>query len=223
MRYAPDCWLMFAGSGMVYGGTARRGEPLDEAAILDPLDEYGVTKAAADLALGALARKGLNCVRFRPFNHTGPGQEPAFAVPTFAMQIARIEAGLQPPMILVGNLEAERDLLDVRDVATAYALAVAGTEGLSPGMILNIASGEPRRIGDLLDKLLAMSRVEISVEPDAERLRSNDIPRMIGNAGAARSCLSWRPAFSLEATLADVLEDCRARAEVEKTTGRVGS
>jgi len=89
-----------------------------------PVDDYGVTKAAADLALGALVRRGLRVVRLRPFNHIGTGQTEAFAIPAFAMQIARIEAGLIEPVLRVGNLDAKRDFLDVRDVARVYALTV---------------------------------------------------------------------------------------------------
>lgn len=223
MSHAPNCWLMFVGSGMVYGATARSGLPLAETATLDPLDEYGVTKAAADLALGALARRGLNCIRFRPFNHTGPGQSPAFATPSFAAQIARIEAGLQPPVIRVGNLDAERDLLDVRDVVNAYALAVSRTDTLSSGMILNIASGVPRRIGDLLGGLLAMSEAKILVEQDPERMRPNDIPRMIGDGQAARANLGWAPEIELFETLADVLDDFRSRVAIEARSDRSGA
>ena len=94
---APECWLVHVGSGLVYGESAKSGLPLDENTLLAPIDDYGVTKAAADLALGALSRRGLKCIRLRPFNHTGPGQTEAFVVPAFAMQIARIEAGLAPP------------------------------------------------------------------------------------------------------------------------------
>jgi GDP-4-dehydro-6-deoxy-D-mannose reductase len=72
------------------------------------------------LALGALTHRGLKCVRFRPFNHSGPGQTEGFVVPDFAMQIAKIEAGLIPPAMRVGNLDIERDFLDVRDVVRAY-------------------------------------------------------------------------------------------------------
>ena len=103
LRRAPQCWLIFAGSGLVYGDTAKSGQLLDEGALLAPNSDYSATKAAADLALGALTGRGLKSVRLRLFNHTGPGQTEAFVVPSFAAQIARIEAGLQPPVIRVGN------------------------------------------------------------------------------------------------------------------------
>jgi GDP-4-dehydro-6-deoxy-D-mannose reductase len=210
---APRCWLLSVGSGLVYGESAKPGLPLDENALLAPVDEYAVTKAAADLALGALARRGLQSIRFRPFNHFGPGQAETFVIPAFAMQIAQIEAGLAEPVIHVGNLDAERDFLDVRDVVDAYALAVRSAEDMqAPGIILNIASGVPRRIGDILGRLLSQSRVRIEVEQDPMRLRPSDVPRMVGDADRARQKLGWTPSRSFDDTLAAVLDDCRTRS-----------
>ena len=96
LAHAPACWLFQISSGLVYGASARSGEPVDERTMLAPLDEYSASKAAADLALGALVPAGLKCVRFRPFNHTGRGQSEDFVIPAFAMQVARIEADLAP-------------------------------------------------------------------------------------------------------------------------------
>jgi GDP-4-dehydro-6-deoxy-D-mannose reductase len=207
----PDCALIFVGSGQVYGTSARSGVPVDERTLLDPVDNYSVTKAAADLALGALAKQGLRCIRMRPFNHTGPGQSESFVVSSFAMQIARIEAGLQPPVIRVGNLAAERDFLDVRDVASAYVLALFKASELVNGQILNVASGTTQSIRSILDKLIGLSRLQIAIEQDASRMRANDLPRIVGDATAARRLLGWAPAFSLDQTLDDLLQDCRAR------------
>ncbi|MDG4876490.1 GDP-mannose 4,6-dehydratase [Mesorhizobium sp. WSM4935] len=209
---APDCSLIHVGSGLVYGESAKAGQPLDESTLLAPIDDYAVTKAAADLALGALSRQGLRCIRMRPFNHTGPGQTEAFAVPAFAMQIARIEAGLAPPVIRVGNLDARRDFLDVRDVANAYARAVLNSRNLAPNIIFNVASGVPWRVGDILDLLLAQSSAKIVMEQDPLRLRPSDLPCIVGDASRARSLLGWAPEHPFEDTLAAVLEDCRARA-----------
>lgn len=211
LEHAPQCVLLSVGSGQVYGATARSGRPLTERALLAPGNVYEVTKAAGDLAVGALAVQGLCCVRLRPFNHFGPGQTGDFVIPSFAMQIARIEAGLQLPVLRVGNLEAERDFLDVRDVVAAYALAVAKSAEIAPGTILNIASGVPRRIKSIVDQLLALSRVTITIEIDSARMRPIETPRFVGDATLARTLLGWSPEIAFETTLAAVLEDCRAR------------
>ncbi|WP_217573750.1 NAD-dependent epimerase/dehydratase family protein [Mesorhizobium sp. GbtcB19] len=208
---APDCWLIHVGSGLVYGESAKAGRPLDESTLLAPIDDYAVTKAAADLALGALARHGLKCFRMRPFNHTGPGQTEAFAVPAFAMQIARIEAGLAAPVIRVGNLDARRDFLDARDIANAYARVVSASSGLAPNTIFNVASGISWRMGDILDLLLAQSSAKIVTEQDPLRLRPSDLPSIVGDATRARTQLGWAPEHPFEDTLAAVLRDCRAR------------
>ena len=202
MALVPDAVLLFAGTADAYGASFRAGVPLDEQAPLAPLNTYGATKAAADLALGALAAEGLRVVRARPFNHTGPGQTEAFVVPAFARQVARIAAGLQPPVIEVGALEPERDFLDVRDVSAAYARLLAAD--LPPGAIVNLASGVPRRVGSVLDDLLRLGGVAAEVRADPGRMRGVDIPRAVGDAGLARG-LGWVPAIAWERTLGDVL------------------
>ncbi len=203
--------LLFVSSADAYGATFRTHRHLDEEAALAPLNTYAATKAAADLALGAMAAEGLRVIRLRAFNHTGPGQRADFAIAAFARQIARIEQGLQSPVLRVGALDPERDFLDVRDVARAYVAAIARADGIAPGTILNIASGVARRIGDVLDALLALTTTRITVETDQARLRPSDIPRAAGDASRAHRVLGWRPAIAWDRTLADVLEDWRER------------
>lgn len=207
----PHAMLLWVGSADAYGASFRTGKPVDEAAPLAPLNTYGATKAAADLALGAMAADGLHVVRARPFNHTGPGQSPSFVVAAFARQVARIAAGLQPPVLTVGDLEPQRDFLDVRDVCAAYAAILERADTLPAGTVLNIASGVPRRIGDVLTWLADHAGVQAEVRADAARMRSTDIPVSLGDAGLARAVLQWAPEIDWEQTLSDVLEDWKAR------------
>ncbi len=209
IAHVPAAAFLFVGTADAYGTSFRSGAALDETAPLAPQNTYGATKAAADLALGAMAAEGLRAVRLRPFNHTGPGQTDAFVVPAFARQVARIAAGLQPPLLEVGDLTPYRDFLDVRDVCRAYALALGAT--LEPGTILNLASGEPRQIGSVLQGLLTIAGVEAEVRTDPARLRPSDIPRAAGNAQRAQDQLGWRPEIPWEQTLRDVLEDWKGR------------
>lgn len=206
----PQSLLVHVGSGLVYGSSAADGAPLSEDVAVAPVDSYAASKAAADAALGALVRAGLRCVRMRPFNHTGPGQSEAFVVPSFAARIARIEAGLAEPVLDVGNLEAERDFLDVRDVATAYALAMLKGDMIAPGTIFNIGSGVPLRVRAILDTLLSLSTTRIAIRPDPARQRPNDLPRVVADGRRVRSTLGWRPEYAFTSTLADVLEYWRA-------------
>ena len=209
-RHVPEARLIAAGSAEIYGGSFKGdGAAVDERTLLAPLNPYATTKAAADLLLGEMAHSGLNAVRFRPFNHTGPGQSTTFALPAFASQIAAAERGGEP-MIRVGNLDARRDFLDVRDVVEAYLLAVTAPS-LPRGAVLNLASGQPRRIGDALDAMLRMSRVSIRVECDEALMRPSDVSVTRGEAGRARAILGWCPTIPWEQTLRDVLDDCRRR------------
>ncbi len=210
-EHAPACTLLFASSADIYGRSFTAGRPLDETAAAAPLNTYAATKAAADLALGAMAADGLRVIRLRPFNHTGAGQTAAFVIPAFAAQVAAIAAGRQEPVLKVGNLDACRDFLDVRDVCAAYAACLACAATIAPGTILNIASGTPRRIGDVLADLLAIAGVTAEIVIDPDRLRPSDIPLAAGNAAAARTALGWAPTIPWQTTLTDVLADWRSR------------
>lgn len=211
LKYAPKARFIFISSSEIYGGTFNVwGRPLDETAPLDPTNPYAVSKAAADLLIGQMARNGLDAIRFRPFNHTGPGQGDRFVIPAFAAQIVRIERGIQEPVLRVGNLDAQRDFLDVRDVVDAYLAGLSVDEGVKPGEIFNLASETPRRIGDILEALLSRAHVPVRVEADPERMRRNDTPFAVGNASKAHALLHWTPKIAWEQTLDDVLASFRA-------------
>ncbi len=209
LAHAPDCLLVFASSADAYGASFRTGVALDEGALLAPLNAYGATKAAADLALGAMVPEGLQVVRVRAFNQTGRGQSAAFVVPAFARQAARIAAGLQEPVVRAGALEPARDFLDVRDVCAGIALCLV--RELAPGVVINLASGVARRIGDVLAAVLAEAGVEARVETEAARLRPGEIAVAQGDASRARALLGWAPRIAWEETVREVVADWRER------------
>lgn len=215
MRIVPHCQFLYVSSSEVYGYSCNRHEWVDEQVLLDPGNLYAVTKAAADLSIGEMARRGLNAVRVRPFNHTGPGQGEALFVPAVAAQIARAEAGLAEPVIRVGNLETERDFLDVRDVIGAYVLILQNRGRIPSGSIFNVAAGEVWQMRHILNALLAMSRITLKVEQDPSRLRRSEVPRMAGNALHLRRALSWEPKHLMTETLRSVLEDWRDKVRQE--------
>ena len=213
LAHAPGCTLLYPSSGEAYGASFKSGVALTEDAAQQPMNTYGATKAAADMALGALASsEALRVVRARPFNHTGPGQSADFAIPAFARQVMLVALGRQPPVLRVGALDALRDFLDVRDVCDAYVRCLQHAASLPPGVVLNIASGTPRRIGDVLDALIRVAGVNVKVELDPARLRPSEIPSATGDASRARDLLGWAPRIPWEQTLTDVLADWRNRA-----------
>lgn len=165
LRHVPDCHMLFVSSADAYGANPA-GVSIDETAPLAPRNVYAATKAAADLALGGMAVQGLRVVRLRPFNHTGPGQSAEFVVPAFARQIARIAAGLQAPVLNVGNLETWRDFVDVRNICVAYVACIARRDVLVPGVIINLGSGHARKIGDVLAELLMIAGVTAEIRSD---------------------------------------------------------
>lgn len=213
---APNAFILFASSSEVYGEAFKAGVPLNESAPCLPMNPYAASKLAAEAAFNQAFRQGMAGVIVRPFNHIGVGQSPDFVTASFARQIAMIEAGQQPPQLKVGNLQAERDFLDVHDVCEAYVrvLQLAQTEGYP--RVLNISSGEPRKIQTILDTLLKLSHQTIEVVQDPERMRPSDIPSASGNSNAIRELTGWAPGIDLRDTLQELLDHWRAESAVTR-------
>lgn len=206
---APEALFILISSGEAYGESLGGDAPTPETAPLRPITPYGCSKQEAERLTLDVAAKGLHVLIARPFNHTGPGQTPSFVAPAFAAQIAAIEAGLQPPEILVGSLADRRDFTDVRDVAEAYALMAERGNAIASGTAINIASGIGRPIADVLEMLRRLSRASFEVKIDPARLRSMTARAAVGDPSLAAALLGWRASTPIETTLADVLDDRR--------------
>jgi GDP-4-dehydro-6-deoxy-D-mannose reductase len=205
-RGAPGARVLLAGSGDQYGAARPGSPPFRESDPFRPRSPYARTKAAADLLGGVYAARGLDVVRARAFNHTGPGQEERFVLASFAKQVAQIAAGLREPRLRVGNLDSCRDFLDVEDVVAAY-VALASRE--VPAGAYNVASGRARRVGEALDALLRLAGVAPRVETDPARLRPTDFAA--GDASRLREAAGWAPRVAFEESLARLLADWRQR------------
>jgi len=192
--------VLIPGSAYVYHPFDR---PLDEADEIAPASPYAVSKLAQEL-LGRHAWQddGQQVYVTRSFNQIGPGQDETFAASAFARQIAAIERRSAEPIIRVGNLDAVRDLTDVRDTVRAYRDIV---ERGRPGILYNVCSGTGYRIRDVLDGLLRLSRVPVEVEVDPTLYRPNDLPVLVGNPSLLQQDTGWTPSISLGKTLEDLL------------------
>lgn len=207
--------VLVIGSNEEYGKPHADELPVVEETPLRPLNPYAVSKVAQDfLGLQYHLTYGIEVVRLRPFNHTGPGQSPRFVLPAFASQVARIEAGLQEPVVRVGNLDVARDFTDVRDIVAAYHLALVKGEA---GEVYNLASGSPQSIRGLLEMLLSLSIADIHVEVDPSRYRPADAPVVYGSADKFRRHTGWEPHIPIEQTVEDVLTYWRE--QVRKSAG----
>jgi len=206
-RAAAPCRVLITGSAMVY---APSTSPLREDDRVAPASPYALSKLAQEqLGLRGLTEDGLDVILTRPFNHTGPRQKPTFAAPGMARQIALIERGAIEPLMQVGNLDAERELTDVRDTVRAYALLM---ERGAPGTVYNVASGTGHAIRAILDALVARSRVPVEIRVDPARLRPQDTPVLVGDATRLRHATGWAPAISFDRMLDDLLDYWRAAA-----------
>lgn len=212
LKLDPPPRLLIVSSGEIYGAETFGDTPPTEDAPLCPSNPYSVSKVAQDmLGLQYYLSHQLPIMRARPFNHLGPGQRLGFVAPDFALQVARIEAGLQAPVLRVGSLSAERDFTDVRDIVRAYALIMARG---NPGEAYNIASGKCVTVRYLLDVLLSYSSARISVETDTARLRPGKDNRSWGDASRLRRVTGWEPQIPIEQTIFDVLTEFRQQVGV---------
>lgn len=192
-----------------YGMVEPHEIPIKETTPFRPANPYAVSKVAQDmLGYQYHVSHGLPTVRVRPFNHFGPGQSERFATSNFAKQIAEAEMGLVPPVIRVGNLEAQRDFTDVRDIVRGYYLAVLRGQ---PGDVYNLGSERAVTMRQLLDMLLARSRIPLQIEVDPTRMRPADVPLVVSDCSKFRELTGWRAEIPLERTIEDLLNHWRKR------------
>jgi len=204
-----DVPMQIAGSSEEYGLVHPEETPITEENPLRPLSPYAVSKVTQDMLGWQYHRSfGLRTVRTRAFNHEGPRRGEVFVTSNFAKQIALIEAGKQPPVLEVGNLEARRDWHDVRDTVVAYWKAALEGE---PGEVYNIGRGEAVSIQGMLDILLSMAKVDVQVRPVPERMRPSDVELLLCDPTKFRDRTGWAPTIPFEQTLRDTLEYWRER------------
>ena len=207
-RY-PTTRLVLASSADVYGAPDR--VPVDEEAPIRPANVYSATKVAAEaLTREFAARHGAPVAILRPANQNGPRQHPGLAASAFAKQIAEAEAGLAEPVVRHGRLDAERDFLDVRDMARAYAAAM----GLAEGGTFNVGTGRAVAIAEILDILIALARIPVRAELDLSRVRGGDPTRIALDATRFRQKTDWSPRIALADSLRDTLDHWRAAIQV---------
>lgn len=199
--------ILLVGSGEEYGYLRSGACPIAETEALHPGNIYAVTKACQNMLGSVYARAyGMAVIMVRAFNHIGVGQSPIFVAADFALQIAEMEAGLRPPVMQVGNLEAKRDFSDVRDVVRAYTMLMK--RGIA-GETYNVGSGHAVPVRKILDTLLDLSTESIAVEQDPNRLRPSDVPVIEADISKLREHTGWEPIYSLEETLHTMLDHDR--------------
>ncbi len=201
--------MIFVSTADCYGIFGPKNKTLTEDQPLNPVSPYGISKAAAEQAsLFYFRQHGLPVTVARSFNHSGPRQNENFVIPAFSKQIAAIEAGLQKPVVSVGDLSARRDLSDVRDIVRGYRLLA---ERGRPGRVYHFCSGRAISIQSVLDKLLRLSSKKIRVRLDKARLRKSDIPILRGDNSRSVQELGYAARYSLQVTLKDSLDYWRKK------------
>lgn len=204
--------LVFASTAEVYGRAFLDG-PCSEQTPPQPVSAYARTKLAAEHLLEDFADERLAVTILRLFNHTGAGQDTRFVVPSFAAQIAAVEAGERPDgVIQVGNLDARRDFSDVGDIVEAYLAVIAAGPGRTGTAAIryNVGSGDVRTIRSILDQLISMATTPVTVTQDPARLRAAEIVEARGVFARFATDYGWRASTPFAETLESVLSDQRA-------------
>lgn len=201
-RCTPRARVLLIGSADAYAPTTPQSAPLDETTPLRPRSPYARTKAAAELLGRDAARRGLDVVCVRAFNHTGPGQSDQFVVSAFARQVASIASGRAEAVLRVGNLDSVRDFLHVDDVVDAYRRLL---DPAVPADVYNVAGSRGIPIRAVLDALIAIANVAPRIEIDPARHRPTDW--LVGDASRLRRATGWQPRIPLDALLREVYDD----------------
>jgi len=197
-----DPFIHICSSSEVYGQVKKEEIPITENNPFRPASPYAVSKVGEDmLAYQYYLSWELNTVRTRMFTHTGPRRGSVFVVSTFAKQIAAIEVGKQS-CVKVGNLDSIRTFLDVRDAVKAYWLL----QKCPPGEVYNIGGKETMTVGEMLSKLVSLSKTKIDVVVDPTRLRPSDVTRQIPCIDKFVQATGWQPTIPFSTTLRDTLE-----------------
>lgn len=204
-----DTVIQIACSSEEYGLVYPNEIPIKETNPLRPQSPYAVSKVAMDyLGYQYFCSYKMKIIRTRGFNHTGPRRGETFVTSNFAKQIAMIEKGKQEPIIHVGNLEAQRDWTDVRDMVRGYLLS---TQKCDPGEVYNICSGKGIKIADMLEMLISFSKTKVKIKEDSARLRPSDVPVLVGDNSKFVKKTGWRPQIPFEKTMEDLLNYWRER------------
>ena len=201
-----DPTVVVASSSAVYGFSSPEEIPIKEDKVPQPTSPYGVSKTAADLLASVYhCAYAMKVIRVRPFLIIGP-RKTGDACSDFARGIVEVERGRQR-CLKVGNLEAVRDFLDVRDAVRAlWLLADKG----APGEAYNLCSGQGHSLRETLETLTSMAINPVPAERDPARSRPSDEPVMVGDNSKLRA-LGWEPRILLKQSLVDVLAYWRDR------------
>ncbi len=200
-KYSPSARIILMSSAEVYSRITNG--KLSEESETSPDNPYALSKLAMEMAADLyINSKNMDIIKIRAFNFTGPGQNDSFVSPDFAKQIAGIERLERDPVIKVGNLTAERDFSDVRDISRF--LSVIGRSGKS-GEIYNLCSGKVYKISDILNSLLELSTKDIKIEIEQNRHRPVDKPYLAGDNSKILDEFGLKPEYDMKMTLSDLL------------------
>lgn len=203
--------FVFASTAEVYGAAFKTHPIAVEEGPTHPVNAYAHSKLAGELVIRDLLGALPGTVILRLFNTIGPGQDQRFVVASLAAQVAAIERCEAEPVLRVGNLQAERDFLDIEDTAGAIATVLARAPGFDKVQTFNVASGVARPVRAIVDALSALSTKPFRIEVDAARLRPVEIQSARGDSAKLTAATGWSPQRDWNETIRSVLDYWRSQ------------
>ena len=197
--------IQLCSTSEVYGQVDPKNVPIREDCPMNPVSPYAISKDAQD-HIGYMYFKayGMRIIRTRMFTYLNPRRDDLFMT-AFAMQVARIEAGLQTEL-LHGNLDSIRSFIDVRDAMEAYWIAI---EKCIPGEVYNIGGTTNMTVGEFLEILKQSATCAIPSRQDPNLLRPADVTLQIPNISKFTTQTGWKPKYTLKDSVAFLLGYCR--------------
>ena len=197
--------ILSVGSSEEYG---IYNEPMSENFVLHPKSPYSVARLSQEyLSKLYVDRFGLDVVMTRSFNHIGPGQSTQFVVASFINQLVNIADKKSENKMMVGNIDVARDFTDVRDVVDAYYKILTRAPNRQ---VYNVCSGKATKLRDIIDMASDKLQIKPNVVVDKSRLRSNEIMVVVGDNRKIKSELGWKPKYTLEQTISDIISNQRS-------------
>ena len=198
--------ILSVGSSEEYG---IYDTPIQESFVLHPKNPYSVARLSQEyMSKLYVDNFGLDIVMTRSFNHIGPRQNTRFVIPSFVEQLVNIADGKKENKMMVGNINVVRDFTDVRDVVDAYYRIIKHAPNRS---VYNVCSGRGVKLRDIIDTTAETLGIKPNVVVDPSRIRSNEIPSVIGDNSKLKSELGWKQQYTLSQTIADMIKYMKTR------------
>ena len=201
-KFSNKIRFFFAGSSEMYGNITS--SPQNEKTVFNPLSAYGISKVTAYYLVKSY-RSNFNFLGSSGilFNHESPRRDLNFVTRKISYGVARIKKGLQKKIDL-GNIKSSRDWGHAKDFVNAMWTMLQQDK---PDDYI-IGTGVKHSVEDFANKAFAHVGLNYKdfIDSDKNLIRSVESDNRIADSTKAQKILNWRPKFSFDELVADMVE-----------------